>query len=181
MKDLRIRARMIEDDDAHFAVMGERGIAWVPTLFPGGSHAAPEFATAMGFADKTLESSGLKADAVTDAASSKIMPKGAVSAGFGGTAPRLPANPALWLGRSRLGPAGRGGSCPVAPPGITRPAPTPRADRARRGRADYGTGCPGPNRCSSARRPGTMMPSRTWAVTLSSSASSQSNREDHST
>jgi hypothetical protein len=34
---------------------------------------------------------------VTDAAGSQIMPKGAVSAGFGGTAPRLPANPAPWL------------------------------------------------------------------------------------
>jgi hypothetical protein len=43
------------------------------------------------------ESSGLKADAVTDAAGSQIMPKGAVSAGFGGTAPRAPANPAPWL------------------------------------------------------------------------------------
>ena len=43
------------------------------------------------------DSSGLKVDAVTDAAGSQIMPKGAVSAGFGGTAPRLPANPAPWL------------------------------------------------------------------------------------
>ena len=44
------------------------------------------------------DSSGLKVDAVTDAAgSSKIMPKGAISAGFGGTAPRPPANPAPWL------------------------------------------------------------------------------------
>ena len=34
------------------------------------------------------DSSGLKVDAVTDAADSQIMPKGAVSAGFGGTAPR---------------------------------------------------------------------------------------------
>jgi len=34
---------------------------------------------------------------VTDAAGSRIMPKGAVSAGFGGTAPRPPANPAPWL------------------------------------------------------------------------------------
>ncbi len=43
------------------------------------------------------DSSGLKVDAVTDAAGSRIMPKGAVSAGFGGTAPRPPANPAPWL------------------------------------------------------------------------------------
>ena len=43
------------------------------------------------------DSSGLKVDAVTDAAGSQIMPKGAVSAGFGGTAPRQPANPAPWL------------------------------------------------------------------------------------
>jgi len=40
------------------------------------------------------DSSGLKVDAVTDAAGSQIMPKGAVSAGFGGTAPSPPANPA---------------------------------------------------------------------------------------
>ena len=38
-----------------------------------------------------------------------------------------------------------------------------------------------PNRCSSALRPGTSTPSRTAAITLSSSASSQSNRDDHST
>ena len=43
------------------------------------------------------ESSGLKADAVTDASGSQIMPKGAVNAGFGGTAPRPPANPVPWL------------------------------------------------------------------------------------
>ena len=43
------------------------------------------------------DSSGLKVDAVTDAAGSKSMPKGAISAGFGGTAPRPPASPALWL------------------------------------------------------------------------------------
>ena len=43
------------------------------------------------------DSSGLKADAVTDASGSQIMPKGAVSAGFGGTAPRPPANPVPWL------------------------------------------------------------------------------------
>ena len=43
------------------------------------------------------DSSGLKADAVTDASGSQIMPKGAVNAGFGGTAPRPPANPVPWL------------------------------------------------------------------------------------
>jgi len=43
------------------------------------------------------DSSGLKVDAVTDAVGSQIMPKGAISAGFGGTAPRPPANPAPWL------------------------------------------------------------------------------------
>ena len=43
------------------------------------------------------DSSGLKVDAVTDAAGSQIMPKGAVSAGFGGTAPRPPASPVPWL------------------------------------------------------------------------------------
>src|ERR1700742_5349880 len=34
------------------------------------------------------DSSGLKVDAVTDAVGSRIMPAGAISAGFGGTAPR---------------------------------------------------------------------------------------------
>ena len=43
------------------------------------------------------DSSGLKVDAATDAAGSQIMPKGPVSAGFGGTAPPPPANPAPWL------------------------------------------------------------------------------------
>jgi Domain of unknown function (DUF4397) len=43
------------------------------------------------------DSSGLKVDAVTDAAGSKIMPKGAVSAGFGGIAPPASANPKPWL------------------------------------------------------------------------------------
>ena len=43
------------------------------------------------------DSSGLKIDAVTDAAGSQIMPKGAAAAGFGGTAPHPPANPAPWL------------------------------------------------------------------------------------
>jgi hypothetical protein len=40
--------------DSHFATMREGGIAWVPTLFPGGSDAACEFAAGMGFADETL-------------------------------------------------------------------------------------------------------------------------------
>jgi uncharacterized protein DUF4397 len=43
------------------------------------------------------DSSGLKVDAVTDAVGSRIMPAGAISAGFGGTAPRTPPNPAPWL------------------------------------------------------------------------------------
>src|SRR4249919_488441 len=43
------------------------------------------------------DSSSLKVDAVTDAVGSRIMPAGAISAGFGGTAPRPPANPAPWL------------------------------------------------------------------------------------
>lgn len=47
--------------------------------------------------DDSSGSSGLKADAVTDAVGAQTMPKGAVSAGFGGTAPRPPANPAPWL------------------------------------------------------------------------------------
>ena len=67
------------------------------------------------------DSSGLKVDAVTDAAGSQIMPKGAVSAGFGGTAPRPPANPAPWLvmiaAGALLAAAGLG---PVAPPGVAR-------------------------------------------------------------
>jgi imidazolonepropionase-like amidohydrolase len=40
--------------DAHFAAMREKGTAWVPTLMPGGSHRACEFAAAMGFVDATL-------------------------------------------------------------------------------------------------------------------------------
>jgi hypothetical protein len=43
------------------------------------------------------DSSGLKVDALMDAAGSQIMPKGGADAGFGGTAPRLPADPAPWL------------------------------------------------------------------------------------
>ncbi len=43
------------------------------------------------------DSSGLKVDALEDSAGSRIMPKGGAEAGFGGTAPRLPANPVPWL------------------------------------------------------------------------------------
>ncbi len=43
------------------------------------------------------DSSGLRVDALEDSAGSQIMPKGGAAAGFGGTAPRLPANPAPWL------------------------------------------------------------------------------------
>ena len=43
------------------------------------------------------DSSGLKVDALVDAAGSQIMPKGGAAAGFGGTAPRLPTDPAPWL------------------------------------------------------------------------------------
>ena len=43
------------------------------------------------------DSSGLKVDALLDAAGSQIMPKGGVATGFGGTAPRLPGSPAPWL------------------------------------------------------------------------------------
>jgi hypothetical protein len=41
--------------------------------------------------------SGLKVDAITDAAGSTIMPAGGVDTGLGGTAPRPPASPAPWL------------------------------------------------------------------------------------
>jgi hypothetical protein len=43
------------------------------------------------------DSSGLRVDALEDSAGSQIMPKGGAEAGFGGTAPRLPTNPAPWL------------------------------------------------------------------------------------
>jgi hypothetical protein len=43
------------------------------------------------------DGTGLRADAVTDAVGSRLMPEGAAAAGFGGTAPRPPANPAPWL------------------------------------------------------------------------------------
>jgi hypothetical protein len=43
------------------------------------------------------DSSGLKVDALVDATGSQVMPKGGAAAGFGGTAPRLPGNPAPWL------------------------------------------------------------------------------------
>jgi len=41
--------------DAHFAAMRARDMAWVPTLMPGGSEAACEFAAAMGFSAGTRE------------------------------------------------------------------------------------------------------------------------------
>ncbi|MGV1010531.1 MAG: amidohydrolase family protein [Dermatophilaceae bacterium] len=40
--------------DDHFAAMRTDGIAWVPTLFEGGSERACEFASARGFAGETL-------------------------------------------------------------------------------------------------------------------------------
>ena len=43
------------------------------------------------------DGTGLRADAVTDAVGSRLTPKGAAAAGFGGTAPRPSANPAPWL------------------------------------------------------------------------------------
>jgi imidazolonepropionase-like amidohydrolase len=41
--------------DAHFAAMRAHNTAWVPTLMPGGSEAACEFAAAMGFSTDTRE------------------------------------------------------------------------------------------------------------------------------
>jgi Domain of unknown function (DUF4397) len=43
------------------------------------------------------DSSGLKIDTLTDAVGSQLMPKGGANTGFGGTAARLPGNPAPWL------------------------------------------------------------------------------------
>jgi Domain of unknown function (DUF4397) len=43
------------------------------------------------------DSSGLKVDALTDAAGSQIMPKGGAATGFGGTAARPAPDPAPWL------------------------------------------------------------------------------------
>ena len=43
------------------------------------------------------DSAGLKVDPLLDATGSQVMPKGGAAAGFGGTAPRLPGNPAPWL------------------------------------------------------------------------------------
>jgi hypothetical protein len=43
------------------------------------------------------DSSGLKVDALMDAAGSLVMPKGGAAAGFGGTAPHLPGSPVPWL------------------------------------------------------------------------------------
>ena len=65
-------------------------------------------------------SSGLKVDAVTDAVGSQAMPKGAVSAGFGGdrTTPARQSRAMAGDDRGR-GSAGHGGACPVPPPGVT--------------------------------------------------------------
>jgi imidazolonepropionase-like amidohydrolase len=41
--------------DEHFAAMRTHNTAWVPTLMPGGSEAACEFAAAMGFSTDTRE------------------------------------------------------------------------------------------------------------------------------
>ena len=41
--------------DGHFAAMRANNTAWVPTLMPGGSEAACEFAAAMGFSTDTRE------------------------------------------------------------------------------------------------------------------------------
>jgi len=41
--------------DTHFAAMRARNVAWVPTLMPGGSQAACEFAAAMGFSTGTRD------------------------------------------------------------------------------------------------------------------------------
>lgn len=43
------------------------------------------------------DSSGLKVDTLTDAIGSQTMPMGGADTGFGGTAPRRPADPAPWL------------------------------------------------------------------------------------
>jgi hypothetical protein len=43
------------------------------------------------------EPSGLKVDTLTDAVGSQTMPMGGADTGFGGTAPRPPADPAPWL------------------------------------------------------------------------------------
>ena len=98
------------------------------------------------------DSSGLKVDAVTDAAGSQIMPKGAVSVGFGGTAPRRPANPAPWLVMVAAGPcwprwvlpgcaarrntagpqAGRDSASPSRPGSARSREPRPSPRRTRR-------------------------------------------------
>jgi len=75
------------------------GALTVQVTAPGG-HAAMPVTLAAGTVHTIVvldDSSGLKIDALTDAAGSQIMPKGGASAGFGGTAPRLPADPAPWL------------------------------------------------------------------------------------
>ena len=65
-----------------------------------GEHAAKPVALAADSVHTIVvldDSSGLKVDAVTDAAGSRAMPTGAIAAGFGGTAPHKSANPAPWL------------------------------------------------------------------------------------
>ena len=65
-------------------------------------------------------SSGLKVDALTDAAGSETMPMGGVNTGFGGTAPRQPSDPAPWLLLIAAGTL-------LAVAGLARPGPvTPR-------------------------------------------------------
>jgi hypothetical protein len=66
---------------------------------PGAQTAAPVMLAANSVHTIVVldDGTGLRADAVTDAVGSGLMPKGAAAAGFGGTAPRSPANPAPWL------------------------------------------------------------------------------------
>jgi hypothetical protein len=68
-------------------------------------------------------SSGLKVDALTDAAGSETMPMGGVNTGFGGTAPRPPSDPVPWLLLIAAG-------TPLAVAGLIR---LRRSRRARRG------------------------------------------------
>ena len=70
-------------------------------------HAATPVTLAAGTAHTIVvldDASGLKVDAVTDAAGSQIMPKAQSPRGIGGTAPRPPSNPAPWLVMIAAGP-----------------------------------------------------------------------------
>ena len=114
-----------------------------------GQHTAMPVTLAAGTVH-TLEvldhSSALKVDAVTDAADSQAMPKGAVSAGFGGTAPHPSGNPAPWLviiaAGALLATAGlarfrarrntAGGAAPPSPPQASKPKRTGPEPRMRR-------------------------------------------------